>query len=46
VLDRLNGWWEPLTFTMLAAVSTPCWQIVCDTYDPARIGVVVDRHYQ
>ena len=42
----INGWWEPLTFTMPAAVSTQCWQIVCNTYDPAHIGVVVDRHVQ
>jgi isoamylase len=42
----INGWWEALTFTMAAAVSTQCWQIVCDTYDPARIGVVVDPQVQ
>ncbi|MGO9350995.1 MAG: hypothetical protein ACLP3C_09300 [Mycobacterium sp.] len=36
-LVLINGWWEPLTFTLPALpaeVSARCWQIVCDTFDP------------
>jgi len=35
----VNAWWEPLTFTVPAAVAAHRWQIVCDTFDPARNGV-------
>ena len=41
----INGWWEALPFTVPVAVATRCRQIVCDTFDPARIGVI-DRHMQ
>lgn len=41
----INGWWEALPFTVPVAVATQCLQIVCDTFDPARIGVI-DRHMQ
>ncbi|MBV8346154.1 MAG: glycogen debranching protein GlgX [Mycolicibacterium sp.] len=34
----INGWWEPLTFTMPADVSKRSWQILCDTFDPTRSG--------
>jgi glycogen operon protein len=34
----VNAWWEPLTFNVPAAVATRRWQIVCDTFDPARNG--------
>jgi isoamylase len=44
-LVLINAWWEPLTFTMPAEVSARCWQILCDTFDPARAGVA-DRHLQ
>jgi isoamylase len=37
-LVLINGWWEPLAFTMPADVSARCWQIVCDTFDPTRTG--------
>jgi isoamylase len=32
----VNAWWEPLTFTVPPAVAARRWQIVCDTFDPAR----------
>ncbi|HUL99423.1 MAG TPA: hypothetical protein VLU24_08400 [Mycobacterium sp.] len=41
----IDGWWEALPFTVPVAVATQCRQIVCDTFDPARIGVI-DRHMQ
>lgn len=34
----VNAWWEPLTFTVPPTVAAHRWQIVCDTYDPARNG--------
>lgn len=37
-LILVNGWWEPLTFTMPAEVAARSWQIVCNTFDPTRIG--------
>jgi len=42
-LVLINGWGEPLAFAMPAEVSTRCWQIVCDTFDPARIGTAARR---
>ena len=39
-LVLINGLWEPLDFTMPAEVPACCWQIVCDTFDPTRIGDV------
>jgi glycogen operon protein len=44
-LVLINAWWEPLAFTMPAEVSARCWQILCDTFDPTRVGVA-DRHLQ
>jgi glycogen operon protein len=44
-LVLINAWWEPLTFTMPAEVSARCWQILCDTFDPTRVGAA-DRHLQ
>ena len=32
----VNGWWEPLTFTVAADLSARQWRVVCDTYDPRR----------
>ncbi len=34
----VNAWWEPLTFTVPADASAHRWDIVCDTFDPARAG--------
>ncbi|MEE6134887.1 glycogen debranching protein GlgX [Mycobacterium sp. 050128] len=34
----VNAWWEPLTFTAPADACARCWDIVCDTFDPARTG--------
>jgi isoamylase len=34
----VNAWWEPLTFTVPTKVAAHRWQIVCDTFDPARNG--------
>jgi isoamylase len=34
----VNAWWEPLTFTVPADASGRHWDIVCDTFDPARTG--------
>lgn len=36
----VNGWWEPLTFTVPAEASAPAWQIVCDSFDPTHTGAV------
>ena len=34
-LILINAWWEPLTFTV--PVDLPGrWDVVCDTFDPAR----------
>ncbi len=35
LLVLVNGWWEPLTFTLPVAAE---WRIVCDTHTPARSG--------
>jgi isoamylase len=37
-LMLINAWWEPLTFTMPDDLAARGWDIVCDTYDPARGG--------
>ena len=34
----VNAWWEPLTFTVPADALGRRWDIVCDTFDPARTG--------
>jgi glycogen operon protein len=34
----VNAWWEPLTFQVPADVATQHWEIVCDSFDPARTG--------
>jgi len=34
----VNAWWEPVTFTMPAELSPRRWDVVCDTFDPARTG--------
>ena len=35
-LVLINAWWEPLTFTVPADLSARQWDVVCDTFDPAR----------
>jgi isoamylase len=37
-LVLVNAWWEPLTFQVPADVATQRWEIVCDSFDPARTG--------
>jgi isoamylase len=39
-LMLINAWWEPLTFTVPADFAARRWDIVCDTYDPARAGAI------
>ena len=34
----VNAWWEPRTFQISADISVRRWDIVCDTFDPARTG--------
>jgi isoamylase len=34
----VNAWWEPLKFQIPADVSARTWEVVCDTFDPARGG--------
>jgi glycogen operon protein len=36
----VNAWWEPLAFQVPADVSTQQWEVVCDSFDPARTGNV------
>ena len=40
VMVFIDGWWEALPFAVPVAVATQCRQIVCDTFDAARIGPV------
>ncbi len=45
-LVLINGWWEPLTFTLPALpaqASARSWQIVCDTFDRTHVGTVHDQ---
>jgi isoamylase len=37
-LMLINAWWEPLTFTVPPDLAARGWDVVCDTYDPARGG--------
>ena len=32
----VNAWWEPLTFSVPAPLVLHQWDIVCDSFDPAR----------
>ena len=34
----VNAWWEPLTFSIPARFAPHPWDIVCDSFDPARTG--------
>ena len=34
----VNAWWEPLTFSVPGSFALHRWEIVCDSFDPARTG--------
>ncbi len=34
----VNAWWEQLTFSVPATLVLHRWDVVCDTYEPARTG--------
>jgi isoamylase len=34
----VNSWWEPLTFSVPGSFALHPWDIVCDSFDPARTG--------
>ena len=36
----VNAWWEPLAFQVPADVAAQQWEVVCDSFDPARTGNV------
>ena len=36
----VNAWWKPLTFSVPACFVLHPWEIVCDSFDPARTGRV------
>jgi glycogen operon protein len=37
-LVLVNAWWEPLTFSVPGSFALHPWEIVCDSFDPARTG--------
>ena len=37
-LVLINAWWEPLTFFVAAPLVLHRWEVVCDSFDPARTG--------
>jgi glycogen operon protein len=34
----VNAWWESLTFSVPGNLALRPWEIVCDSFDPARTG--------
>jgi len=34
----VNAWWERLTFSIPGSFAPQSWEIVCDSFDPARTG--------
>jgi len=34
----VNAWWEPLTFSLPDSLALHTWEVVCDSFDPARTG--------
>ena len=34
----VNAWWERLTFSIPGSFAPESWEIVCDSFDPARTG--------
>jgi glycogen operon protein len=39
----INAWWEPLTFTVPEDLSARRWDVVFDTFDPARKATVAQE---
>ncbi|CAN5243597.1 hypothetical protein BH09ACT8_BH09ACT8_22980 [soil metagenome] len=39
-LVLVNAWWEPVTFDLSGPAGDRSWRIVCDTFDPQRVGPV------
>ena len=39
-LILVNAWWQPLSFSVPASLVLHRWDIVCDSFDPARTGIV------
>ena len=35
----VNAWWEPLTFSIPGSFAQHPWEVVCDSFDPARAGL-------
>ena len=42
-LILVNAWWEPLTFTVPVNLPARRWDVVCDTFDPARKVAVAQQ---
>ena len=42
-LILVNAWWEPLTFAVPVNLRARRWDVVCDTFDPARKTTVVQE---
>jgi glycogen operon protein len=42
-LILVNAWWEPLTFAVPADLRSRRWDVVCDTFGPARKDTVVQE---
>jgi glycogen operon protein len=42
-LVLINAWWEPLTFGVPVDVTAHGWDVVCDTFDPARKLIVAQE---
>ncbi len=42
-LILVNAWWEPLTFAVPADLHNHRWEVVCDTFDPARKATVAQE---
>jgi isoamylase len=42
-LILVNAWWEPLTFAVPVKLPAGRWDVVCNTFDPARKGAVAQE---
>jgi glycogen operon protein len=42
-LVLVNAWWEPLTFIVPGDLALHPWEIVCDSFEPARTGSAGQR---
>jgi len=38
-LVLVNAWWEALTFSIAGSIAQHPWEVVCDSFDPARAGL-------